>query len=101
LCEQLAGDLQRKGFVGKTIGIKLKYHDYTHVTRDQTIDVPTNDAATIRRTAGLCLKRVDLTRRFRLLGVKVGHLSREGAVVEPPKKAPSAVELSLDLTLDF
>jgi DNA polymerase-4 len=99
LCERLAGDLQRKGYVAKTIGIKLKYQDYSHVTRDQTIDVPTNDAATIRRTAGLCLKRVDLTRRFRLLGVKVGHLSREGEAIEAPKKTPLAAD-TLDLELN-
>jgi DNA polymerase-4 len=32
------------------------------------------DAAAIRQAAGLCLKRVDLTRRLRLLGVRVGSL---------------------------
>jgi DNA polymerase-4 len=45
------------------------------VTRDQTIAAPTDDAATIRRAAGACLKRVDLARRIRLLGVRVGSLS--------------------------
>jgi DNA polymerase-4 len=35
-------------------------------------------AAAIRRAAGLCLKRVDLTRRLRLLGVRVGSLARPG-----------------------
>jgi hypothetical protein len=32
----VAGDLQRKGYVGKTIGIKLRYDDFKIVTRDQT-----------------------------------------------------------------
>ena len=41
-----------------------------------TVDLPTADAATIRLAAGLCLKRVDLTRRIRLLGVRVGMLQR-------------------------
>jgi DNA polymerase-4 len=44
------------------------------VTRDQTIPAPTQDARTIRRAAGECLKRVPLDRRIRLLGVRVGAL---------------------------
>jgi DNA polymerase-4 len=74
LCEQVAGDLQRKGYVGKTIGIKLRYDDFKIATRDQTVEQYTQDAATIRQVAGRCLKRVPLTRRLRLLGVRVGHL---------------------------
>ena len=76
LCEQLAADLQRKGYVGKTIGIKLRYDDFKGVTRDQTIDTYTADAKIIRQTAGLCLKRVPLQQRLRLLGVRVGNLEK-------------------------
>ncbi|HNI77068.1 MAG TPA: DNA polymerase IV, partial [Giesbergeria sp.] len=74
LCQRVAQDLQRKGYVGRTIGIKLRYDDFRAVTRDQTIAEPTHDAATIRRVAGLCLKRVPLQRRIRLLGVRVASL---------------------------
>jgi DNA polymerase IV len=75
LCTSVAADLQRKGYVGKTIGIKLRYGNFKIVTRDITLAQPTDDAAVIRRTAGLALKRADLTQRFRLLGVRVGKLS--------------------------
>ena len=74
LCEQVAADLQRKGYAGKTIGIKLRYDNFQSVTRDTTMAQFTADAKTIRRQAGLCLKRVDLSRRIRLLGVRVGKL---------------------------
>ncbi|AEG93990.1 DNA polymerase IV [Ramlibacter tataouinensis] len=76
LCERVAGDLQRKGYVGRTIGIKLRYDDFRIATRDQTLPLYTADARTIRQAAGQCLKRVDLTRRLRLLGVRVGKLAR-------------------------
>ena len=76
LAEQVASDLQRKGYQGRTIGIKLRFEDFKTVTRDMTVDQPTADAGTIRLAAGLCLKRVDLTRRIRLLGVRVGTLQR-------------------------
>ncbi|WP_198972145.1 Y-family DNA polymerase [Xylophilus sp. ASV27] len=76
LCEKLAADLQRKGYLGKTIGIKLRYDDFRIATRDQTIAVPTADARAIRQAAGQCLKRVPLDRRLRLLGVRAGSLVR-------------------------
>ncbi|MBA2673237.1 DNA polymerase IV [Ramlibacter sp.] len=79
LCVLLAGDLQRKGYVGRTIGIKLRYDDFRTATRDLTIDHYTADAKAIRRAAGQCLKRVDLTRRLRLLGVRVGKLAKTGS----------------------
>jgi DNA polymerase-4 len=91
LCEKLAEDLQRKGYVGKTIGIKLRYDDFKIATRDQTIDHFTADPKTIRRTAGLCLKRVPLDRPLRLLGVRVGALAKAGSAeasaADPPPKA--------------
>ena len=87
LCEQVAGDLARKGYVGKTIGIKLRFDDFKTVTRDHTLAAPTADAALLRRTAGECLKRVDLSRRLRLLGVRVGSLSRADAPARPARAA--------------
>ncbi len=79
LCEQLAGDLQRKGYAGKTIGIKIKFEDFTAVTRDITIDRPIADAKEIRRIAGQCLKRAPLQKRLRLLGVRVGALHKRSS----------------------
>jgi DNA polymerase-4 len=76
LCVKLAEDLGRKGYVGRTIGLKLRYDNFKTITRDHTLDEPTGDAAAIRRAAGECLKRVPLDRRIRLLGVRVGALSK-------------------------
>jgi DNA polymerase IV len=76
LCEQVAADLQRKGYVGKTIGIKLRYDNFQSVTRDLTLSTYANQPHAIRAAAGQCLKRVDLKRRLRLLGVRVGSLMK-------------------------
>ncbi|MEJ6006772.1 DNA polymerase IV [Paucibacter sp. AS339] len=89
LCEQLAGDLVRKGYQGRTIGLKLRFEGFHTVTRDLTLDLPTQDAQAIRRAAGACLKRVALDKRIRLLGVRVGGLSRPGEA-EPAAKRRSA-----------
>lgn len=77
LCEQLAADLQRKKYLSRTIGIKLRFDDFKSATRDHTLTAPINDAVGIRRAAGSCLKRVDLSRKLRLLGVRASGLERE------------------------
>jgi DNA polymerase-4 len=76
LAAQVATDLQRKGYAGRTIGIKLRFEDFKTVTRDLTLPQAVSDGAAIRHAAGLCLKRVDLRRRLRLLGVRAGSLVR-------------------------
>jgi len=112
LCEQVAADLQRKGYAGRTIGVKLRYADFRRVTREMTVPQPTADAAQIRRIAGLCLKRLDLAPRLRLLGVRVGSLrplERMPAAPASPACAPvprcvspekSAVAADSDATTD-
>ena len=74
LCEQLAADLQRKRMRSRTLGIKLRFEDFRTVTRDLTLSLHVADAPAIRQAAGACLKRVDLTRRLRLLGVRAAGL---------------------------
>jgi DNA polymerase-4 len=87
--------------VGRTVGIKLRYDDFRTATRDLTLDHYTDDPAAIRRAAGQCLKRVDLARRLRLLGVRVGKLARADALAAAAAPdapaAPHAAEHTPDL----
>ena len=75
--------MQRKGYVGHTVGIKLRFDDFSTVTRDLTIPVATSDAVSIRRAATECLKRVTLSRKLRLLGVRVSGLSHANESARP------------------
>ncbi|GLH68985.1 DNA polymerase IV [Geothrix rubra] len=77
LCERLAADLARKGYRTGGVGIKLRYDDFTTVTRDQVLPEPVADAGSLRQTARACLRRVPLDRRLRLLGIRAGHLLTE------------------------
>jgi DNA polymerase-4 len=98
LCEDLAGDLRRKGYVGRTIGLKLRYANFKTVTRDKTIPEPTQDAQAIRRAASDCLRRVPLERRIRLLGVRISGLCRaEDVVAQPPAAAEPSTEYTPSL----
>jgi DNA polymerase-4 len=87
LCERLAQDLQRHGYVARTIGIKLRFDNFQRSTRELTLAFHTSDAAEIRRAAGQCLKRAPLERRLRLLGVKAASLVRRDS---PEVRMPAA-----------
>ncbi len=76
LAQRLATDLQRKGYVARTVGIKLKFEDFRSLTRELTLLHPVQEAAALREACGQCLKRVTFDRRIRLLGVRAGGLSR-------------------------
>ena len=95
LCTRVAADLRRKGYLGRTIGIKLRFEDFRTVTRDLTLPSPTADPATIRRAAGECLRRVPLEQKLRLLGVRASALSSSSEV--PVVAEPSQWELPLTI----
>ncbi|MCK9387969.1 MAG: DNA polymerase IV [Sulfuritalea sp.] len=94
LCTRVAGDLQRKGYLGRTIGIKLRFEDFHTVTRDLTLPSPTADPVVIRRAAGECLRRVPLEQKLRLLGVRASALSSSNA----PQEATESPQGELPLT---
>jgi DNA polymerase IV len=74
LCASLARDLARKGYAARSVGVKLRFDDFRIATRDQRCSPPAAQADELRRACGLCLKRVDLQRRLRLLGVRASSL---------------------------
>jgi len=78
LCSRVASDLKQKGYLGRTIGIKLRYDDFQTVTRDSSLPMATDDPVVIRRAAGECLRRVQLNKKLRLLGVRVSALRAVG-----------------------
>jgi DNA polymerase-4 len=110
MCERLAQDLARKGYLARSVGIKVRYDDFSTVTRDHTLDEPIGDAAALREAARANLKRVPLDRRLRLLGIRAGSLitaaelaaraSKETLVSEPalfPDLSPSRSTGSFDV----
>lgn len=74
LCERLSQDLVNKGYVGKTVGVKLRYEDFHTLTRDKTLTRPVASPSEILSAARDCLRRVPLDRKLRLLGIRVSSL---------------------------
>lgn len=90
LCDRVADDLRRKHYKGRTIGVKLRFDDFGTVTRDHTLPAYTDEAQAILDAARLCLKRIPMRSRIRLLGIRVGKLAEPGE-----EHLPEAAQLSL------
>jgi DNA polymerase-4 len=89
LCETLGREERR----GRTIGIKLRYADFTTLTRARTLDAAVNDHATVCGVATDLLRRLDPRRPVRLLGVRVAGLDER----EPLRNGAPAGQMSLSL----
>ncbi len=75
LSRRVASDLRARGYVGRTIGIKLRFADFRTLTRDRTLAGATDRDNVIAQAALACLRRVPLDRPIRLLGVRVSELA--------------------------
>jgi len=83
MSQQVSRDLARSGYRARTVGIKVRFDDFTRVTRDLSLSRPTSDPAEIEHAALACLERLAMKRRIRLLGVKASNLARHDGGDEP------------------
>jgi DNA polymerase-4 len=82
LAADVCAGLRRKETRGRTIGIKLRYDDWTNITRDRSIDEFTNDTERVTAIALALLDENRPARPVRLVGVRVA--SFEGVAPERP-----------------
>ena len=76
LAAETAAWLERAGVCARTVTIKVRYHDFTTITRSDTARLATLHAGDITRRARTLLDRTDAGRRpVRLLGVGVHGLA--------------------------
>jgi DNA polymerase IV len=72
LSDRVSSRLRRAGIQGKTVTLKVKYHDFVQVTRAFTLHDPTDDGGTIYRCClDLLLETEAGFRPVRLLGISV------------------------------
>ncbi len=87
LARRVAAQVSKKGLYARTVTIKVRYADFTTVTRSHTEEPATHDAARIAERALMLLERTNAGKRaVRLLGVGVhglGGAQRAAAAPEP------------------
>ena len=69
--ERVARRLRGAALRGRTVTLKLKYADFSLVTRHCTLEAPVDDGRAIYDAARAQLSRADLSRPVRLCGVSV------------------------------
>jgi DNA polymerase-4 len=85
--------LERKGFVARTVTIKIRYADFTTITRSHS-EQPTHDAEAIVRRAVALLAKTEAGRRaVRLLGAGVSNLEPQGGVDGGTADGPLELDL--------
>lgn len=71
----LSNKLVKKGFLVKTVTVKVKYSDFIVETRSFTFSIPTYDYNIIYETGKyLLINKFDLKKSIRLLGLSVSNL---------------------------
>jgi len=76
--ERVARELRAEGYAGRTVTLKLRFADFSTITRRHTGDA-THDGLRIFQQAAALLERVALRQPVRLIGVSVSELGPAGA----------------------
>jgi DNA polymerase-4 len=88
MSDAVASRLRRHELAGRTVNIKVRFHDFRTITRAATLTAAVDSGPAIARAAKELLDQIDPTSGIRLLGVSVSNLVDDGAR-----------QLSLDQTL--
>jgi len=80
LSERVAARMRRSGVVGRTVVVKVRFADFTTITRSRTLGERTDVARTVYAAARGLVEALGLDRaRLRLVGVRVEGLDDVGS----------------------
>jgi DNA polymerase-4 len=89
MARDAAGWLARSELFARTVVIKVRYHNFTTITRSHSDRIPTRDVeAIVARALGLLDKTDAATTPVRLLGVSVHNLAESAALPPRGKREP-------------
>jgi DNA polymerase-4 len=58
------------------VTIKVRFSDFETHTRSLTLDAPTASSDAIRRAVFECMKRIEFTKKVRLIGIRLSGLEK-------------------------
>ena len=79
MADAVAGRLRAARLAGRTITLKVRFHDFSTITRAHSVPTPVDTAPDIARVAVALLDEVDVSAGVRLAGVSVSNLVQDGA----------------------
>lgn len=84
---ELLGRLEKANFQGHTLTLKVKFHDFTQITRSHTVDYLLQSKDQILPLAKMLLKDVDYRRRpIRLMGLTVSKPDGDDENADPERE---------------
>ncbi len=78
MADAVAARLRHHRLVGRTVTLKVRFHDFRTITRSMTVADGVDSGVVIGRAAKTLLSGIDPTGGVRLLGVSVSHLDTRG-----------------------
>jgi DNA polymerase-4 len=79
MADAVAGRLRKAGLAGRTVTIKVRFHDFATITRSHSLPTAVDEGPAIARAANALLEQVDVSAGVRLFGVSVSNLVEDGA----------------------
>ncbi|MEW6002688.1 MAG: DNA polymerase IV [Nitrospirota bacterium] len=77
LTQEVVANLKGSGYKGKTVTVKVRFNDFKTYTRAKTLPDFTDSIELIRRAAFEALGRLELKKKIRLIGVRIGGLRKD------------------------
>jgi DNA polymerase-4 len=100
LSERSAGSLRAKGLCGRTVSIKVRFADFTTITRSRTLPVATDVTQEVYRTAVELLDTQVPPGAVRLIGVRIEGLdnadSAQQLIFDAPERGWREAEQAAD-----
>ncbi len=101
--ERVGASLRKQALSGRTIHLKIKFADFTQITRSRTLSNATNGTQHIFSIACEMLQAVQLKQKVRLIGLGVsgfGQEAEQGFLLQTKSQADNAKNAKLEKTLD-
>lgn len=89
--------LRNSDRAARTVTVKLRFGDFTQITRSHTLEGPVDATPAIATVAAALLESVDLSRGVRLLGISLSGLVEPGVGTQLSLDLVPAVELPRDV----
>ncbi|HEX5120574.1 MAG TPA: DNA polymerase IV [Pseudonocardiaceae bacterium] len=101
LAERTAGALRSRGLRGRTVSIKVRFADFTTITRSRTLPVATDVTQEVYRTACRLLAEQVPAGAVRLIGVRMEQLTHaagggEQLTLDAPERGWRDADLAAD-----
>jgi DNA polymerase-4 len=98
LADKVAVRLRERGWVARTIGLKVRWTDFTTISRSHTLPEPTSVGRRLHEEAVAMLEALRPLQPVRLVGIRAEHLSPagDGALLWDPDEDWREAENSVD-----